>query len=155
MVSVIFTLIFMIACSFILIKRRINRRSFFFLVMLAFYSSYLLYLTVLCREPSDNYRYRTAIFWSYRAVLDGKFIRLVEITGNIILFVPVGMLLFGILKRRSYSIGIGILFSLFIESLQLFTKRGVFVIDDIIHNSIGVFLGVGLWIGIQKIFIKR
>ena len=66
---------------------------------------------------------------------------------NILMFVPLGFmipLLFKKCKRWyiTYLIGFGA--TLFIEILQLISKRGIFELDDIINNTLGCIIGYGL-----------
>jgi len=70
----------------------------------------------------------------------------VNLIGNIAIFVPFGVLLpiiFG--KRLRKSFYIFFLGVLLLESLQLLTRRGSFDIDDFILNSVGFLLGYGLF----------
>ncbi|WP_125582524.1 VanZ family protein [Lacticaseibacillus suibinensis] len=68
--------------------------------------------------------------------------------GNVLWFIPFG---FGLpsLRRTKIAawrvIGWGLLLSLAIESLQFVLASGVADIDDVIFNTIGTILGLGLW----------
>ena len=68
--------------------------------------------------------------------------------GNVLWFIPFG---FGLpsLRRTKIAawrvIGWGLLLSLAIESLQFVLVSGVADIDDVIFNTIGTILGLGLW----------
>lgn len=67
-----------------------------------------------------------------------------NIFGNVLIFVPIGLLLPFMLKRPHkflYTMGIGLLMTLNIEILQHFLGLGVFDVDDIILNVFGVALG--------------
>ena len=69
---------------------------------------------------------------------------LINLGGNIILFIPIGFvppLLWKRWKRGWKTVGIGFLSSMGIEIIQLFIGRSV-DIDDILLNTLGVFLGV-------------
>jgi glycopeptide antibiotics resistance protein len=67
-----------------------------------------------------------------------------QILGNIIPFMPFGFLL-PLVYRKINSFGkifiTGLLFILFIEFFQLFTKVGSFDVDDILLNSLGIMCG--------------
>lgn len=67
---------------------------------------------------------------------------LINIVGNIILFVPLGFCI-PLLWNISYDkvMLIGFCYSLFIEVTQMFMPR-VSDIDDLILNCIGVFIGI-------------
>ena len=71
---------------------------------------------------------------------------IVNIFGNILIFVPFGFL--GIVFPKLNQFWILILDFLFaiiiVESLQYFTRLGVFDIDDVILNTVGV--AIGFWI---------
>ncbi len=83
---------------------------------------------------------------TYNQVFNGNInALLINFLGNIIMFIPIGFfikLLFKISDKR--TIFIGFCSSLFIETTQLFLKRGTDV-DDLMLNTIGVILGVLLY----------
>lgn len=63
---------------------------------------------------------------------------------NILLFMPLGFLLpvyTDKLKKIYKVVPIGFLISLVIETIQYITKMGIFEIDDIFNNTVGVLLG--------------
>lgn len=69
---------------------------------------------------------------------------LIELFGNLLMFIPAGWLLPRIFKpMRKFSVFfMTCLFSiLFIETFQLLTLLGYFDIDDVILNMIGVLIG--------------
>lgn len=66
---------------------------------------------------------------------------------NFCMFIPLGLWLpLGIKWLRSfwkmYLVGFG--FSFLIECIQLFLKRGIFELDDIMGNTVGTMIGYGL-----------
>lgn len=63
--------------------------------------------------------------------------------GNVMVFMPIGILLPIISKYRRFifTFGIGFLMSLSIEIAQYYLCLGVFDVDDIILNVFGVVLG--------------
>lgn len=67
--------------------------------------------------------------------------------GNILLFIPIGLLFPMVTgKTRWYwTIGAGLSFSLLIETIQLITSLGYFDPDDIMLNTLGMAIGFGLW----------
>ena len=71
---------------------------------------------------------------------------IINIFGNILMFVPFGFL--GIVFTKLNNFWILILDFLFaiiiLESFQYFTRLGVFDIDDVILNTVGV--AIGFWI---------
>lgn len=97
--------------------------------MIILFSSMVLnrkpYLTVMTRfQPFETYKNWPEL--------------LPETIVNIICFIPIGLLC----GKRWRGILIGLGFSLFIEIMQLITKRGYFQIDDLINNTIGTLIGV-------------
>lgn len=67
--------------------------------------------------------------------------------GNIVMFVPTGILFPVTTGRKQWfwTIGAGFSFSLVIEVIQLFTARGCFDPDDIILNTLGTAIGYGIY----------
>lgn len=65
---------------------------------------------------------------------------------NILMFVPIGFLLPLLFKKcQCFYITYlaGFFLTLFIEILQLITKRGIFELDDILNNTLGCAIGLG------------
>ena len=58
------------------------------------------------------------------------------------MFVPVGILVSCLWERKGLLIAIGL--SLSIEILQLITQTGLCESDDVIHNTIGAVIGIGI-----------
>ena len=79
-----------------------------------------------------------------------------NILGNILLLVPVGFLLPFIFQKMNwkYVLLISILSGLFIEGMQVFLHVGIFDIDDVILNGLGVLLGFWLFLLFQKIMLS-
>lgn len=67
------------------------------------------------------------------------------------MFIPFGFLLSLFFSKRRFIIPAAIIFSLTIEMLQLFLMRGLFEWDDVVSNTIGAVLGVGLFQVITKL----
>lgn len=65
------------------------------------------------------------------------------VIGNLIMFIPFGFLgwAFSRLKDLKSLIITFVSAIVIVEALQYFSRRGVFDIDDIIINTLGVFLG--------------
>lgn len=77
---------------------------------------------------------------------------------NIIMFMPLGLLLpllWNKYEKAIRTVTAGAVFSLFIETGQLFNRRKT-DIDDFVMNVIGTLFGFALWIVFDKIFkIKK
>lgn len=103
--------------------------------------------TVIFRAYTETVGHNPTLFWSYRAIGEGKNELLVENIMNVVAFVPVGLLLSIVSRRLKWWIvllvGFGI--SLSIESLQFVLKRGFSEIDDVFHNMLGCLIGLGLY----------
>lgn len=92
-----------------------------------------------------------SILWSNRRVIT------INIIGNIIMFVPFGFLGWLIPKYQKLKPLLIAFLSILIiiEALQYFTRLGVFDVDDIIFNTIGVWLGFKLRQKIDATQIKN
>lgn len=112
--------------------------------------------TVFCREPGEIISIRLIPFRSYyEAIVKGRDAIWASCLYNILMLMPVGVCLpflsddktvRPVLERN--TVLIGILISLSIETAQLVLKRGTFEIDDLIHNTFGVWLA---WFVMRKI----
>ncbi len=114
--------------------------------------------TVLTRESSVR-RCELEFLWSWRVILQGNREILWESLLNVGLLFPVGLLLPAIFKSKcSWYCGlcVGILISGVIEVSQLVLCRGLFELDDILHNTIGCILGIWLMnLIIQSVNINK
>ena len=111
--------------------------------LLSGYVFLVLCATVLFRHDTGEIHYSFRPLWSYTTLYfkygAGAIL-------NILMFIPIGFLV-GVSLRRSNVImilGIGFLLSMTIELAQLFSRRGVCNIDDVIHNTLGCVLGYGI-----------
>lgn len=77
--------------------------------------------------------------------------------GNIILFVPFGVLFPAVTdwKKMWRTVVAGVGFSLIIETIQLITSRGCFDFDDVLLNGLGCIIGYGIHRTAQKLFTKN
>ncbi|MDE6627578.1 MAG: VanZ family protein, partial [Lachnospiraceae bacterium] len=88
---------------------------------------------------------------------DNMTIRIVNLLGNICLFVPFGFLfpmVFDKFSKIQITLLFGILLSVFIEIMQFFIERSS-DIDDTILNCIGVFLGYMCYKILSALSIKH
>ncbi len=82
----------------------------------------------------------------------------INIFGNILIFVPFGMmlpLLFKKMKCKSTLLLTSIVVIFFLEVLQMVTKVGMFDVDDIILNVFGIYLGYCIVFFILKFIYKK
>ena len=108
--------------------------------------------TVIFRTPGETRHYDFHPFWSYdRPEL------LIENIMNVVVFVPVGFLLGLRIQDSSFTIRKALLVALMgcgisvtIEALQFFFMRGFSEVDDVMHNTVGCFIGwflvKGVWL---------
>lgn len=71
-------------------------------------------------------------------------VRLMNLGGNIVGFIPFGMLLPLLFRRKPYfllTVIYGFLFSLALELAQWFMAVGSFDVDDLFLNTVGVIVG--------------
>ncbi len=108
--------------------------------------------------PWSNYN--LIPFYSIRVQLEyvsEKWARL-NLLGNFVPFVPFGLLLPLAYPKSGTFVrvaGIGLLFLIFVELFQLFTRLGSFDVDDIILNMVGVICGYLLWRGVDFLAKRR
>jgi glycopeptide antibiotics resistance protein len=70
-------------------------------------------------------------------------IAILNLVGNVVLLVPFGLLLPFVFRNLPWpaSVALGIAFGLAIEALEVGFHLGIFDIDDVILNSLGVVIG--------------
>lgn len=108
--------------------------------------------TVVFREINPSRGHYFTPFWSY-----SRHDLIVENIMNVVVFIPVGILLF-ITQKKSVSqlkawiiaIASGLVLSVGIEFLQLIFKKGFAEVDDLMHNTLGCFIGCTLCLIIVK-----
>lgn len=115
------------------------------LYMLLVYS-----FTVLSRQVESGSRYELQLFWSYGALFQGQKEFFMYIVMNIFMLLPVGFLLSALGKSGKCTLLCGSAFSCLIELSQLITGKGLFELDDIFHNTLGVWLGILLYDGVWR-----
>lgn len=114
--------------------------------------------TVFSRSSRPEYQYELELFWSWRRVFkEHSRIALEENLYNIIMLMPYGLLFPIAVRSRSvrrpnalFTILTGFGCSATIEVLQLLFKRGLFEFDDMIHNTLGVIIGYGLYFAVFR-----
>lgn len=117
----------------------------------------ILWITILGREAQLGGKLFYPPFHSFgsiwkqtlRAGIRSNFL------GNILLFVPIGVLLPVATEWRRKTLIVGCGFSVLIELIQLITQRGCLDPDDIILNSLGCLIGYGLYCAAQKYINKK
>lgn len=109
--------------------------------VLILYTLFIGYMTLLVRESGDQ-RSNMSIFWSYRQFITDANLRK-EIINNILLFIPLGALLYALWPRH-WMWCIAVVLSIVIESTQYISGLGLCEIDDVISNGFGGLIGYGV-----------
>jgi len=126
-------------------------------LILVEYVALLFFTTVFGRTHGNIPKFNFTPFWSYHEILNGKENLIPEIIMNIVVFVPIGVLIGLSLCRPSWRgvFLVSICLSSSIELLQLILHKGFSEIDDIIHNTFGGIIGLGLLKVIKNINCRR
>ena len=149
------TVIIVMIISFIILERyykknKITKTQMCFSILFIIYLLHVYGSTVFSRLPSTR-KYQLEVFWSWKEILNSmnttypKYELLLENTLNVIMLLPLGIflpLVYG--KKIDWKVGllIGFCISFSIELMQLILCRGMFDVDDIIHNSLGFLMGI-------------
>jgi glycopeptide antibiotics resistance protein len=100
------------------------------------YSFLILAETVLIRKPFIGEHIQLELFWSWKQWSVQKN----QILTNVVMFIPIGTLAGRLWKWRGLWYAAGLSFT--VEVLQLVTARGLMEFDDVIHNCLGVAVGI-------------
>ena len=104
--------------------------------------------TVLTRTERGFLDYGLTPFWSYKAIFGDGYSPVshtdlfIQIIANVVMFIPIGLFAGKLMRWKGILIGLG--FSVVIELIQLVAHLGLFEFDDVIHNTIGTVIGVGV-----------
>lgn len=115
-------------------------------VLLVIYIGFIIYTTLLCREPKDYREYNFQLFWSYQRFFDDVQPQGQQILLNILFFIPFGILVpfcvDGSWKRKLvFTVASACLLSGTVEFLQLLCKLGFAEFDDVFDNTMGAAMG--------------
>lgn len=122
----------------------LKQDSFFPIVLFSIYFAFLIEITILSRETSNMVFSTEDMFITIRMMLQHteESQMYPDILGNILLFVPCGILLKRFIRKSGWCIFACFLISLAIESTQLITGRGIFEIADLLFNTLGGIVGI-------------
>lgn len=117
-------------------------------ILAVVYLYIVLLITVLRNEHFSSPQKILIPFKSYISLItvqwhgNGMYIAM-ALWGNLILFIPLGVMISKIIKRNNIliTVGIGLLCSLMIETYQYFSCVGTFEVDDLIQNTWGACVG--------------
>jgi len=151
----IISIICILVCIILLCK---NDRKAFLKVVFCVYIALVASVTLVVFRGSPYAQFELDPIASYRRWLtappDLARIEALSIILNIAMFVPLGFLVPALwrgLAKIYIILPLSILATLVIEATQLITNRGVFSIEDIIHNTAGGLFGYAIF----KIFYRR
>ena len=74
--------------------------------------------------------------------------------GNVVWFIPFGMMLPLLLRPRHKAIHVvfwGMLMSMFIETMQFYMHTGIADVDDLIFNTTGAFIGAIIYVCLHRL----
>lgn len=130
-------------------KQQLLFRDIMLWELLFCYILIVLGATLLIRYPSDFAHVELQLFSQHRSAwYNFSMIEWQNIIMNIAMFIPIGVLTSILLKkiRTIWKIGaICLASSILIELTQLITRRGIFSLDDILHNTLGGIIGYSLF----------
>lgn len=136
-------------CLLLLINRRRRKKEqeclswpLFFLWCIAV--CIMLLITLLSRESGTSGTLDLELFSTLKINTRNN----AYVAENVLLFIPYGVLTAANFKRSRnlfYGTAIGLITSFLIETTQLVTERGVFQIDDILSNGLGMLLGIVIY----------
>lgn len=117
------------------------------------YGVLILYVTVFSRPSNSQIAYSLWPFSSYVQIENGDNYLLPQVVMNVVVFIPVGFLIRATSKEWSCgkAIAYGTLLSVAVETLQLVLLKGTAEVDDVIHNTLGSYIGVLIFIGVKKV----
>lgn len=121
-----------------------------YISILCLYTLFILSKTLFFRTPTKGVHLQLELFWSYKVIK----VQFWQMLGNVVLFIPFGLLLYILHKRAWVVLLIGVLLSCSIEALQYLLKLGLCELDDVFHNTLGTLIGLMLWKRIEKIVNK-
>lgn len=122
------------------------------------YIALIIAQTILFRTVNEEAQYNFQLFWSYSVLNkdqmtfeDKMLVR--QILFNVVMFIPIGVI-FTTEKGMKGTL-FGFVVSLGIEAIQFITHRGLFELDDLFHNSVGVVIGALIAITLRKLIRNR
>ena len=107
-------------------------------VMLGMYVLFILYMTVMYRYSGEPV-VKLQLFWSYRQFFSNRGLRY-EILNNILLFMPMGAVLYRLYPKKRILI-IAVVLSCLIETWQYISGLGYVELDDVLSNGGGALIG--------------
>lgn len=150
LVFVILSAVFII----LLFRSQISIKKKIYCGLLYVYSYNVLVSTLFMRQIAKDRMYNLVPFSEfYNLICEPHKSASWEVVFNIILFMPIGLLLPCIIKKKKFKITLltGFCSTLLIEIIQVLAKIGEFETDDIIANTLGTITGFGAYKAIHHI----
>ena len=126
------------------------------LSILTFYLAFVFTLTIYERPVTPEATMQLSLFWNYKHIINGDKGMFFEVFWNVVMFMPYGILASIVSKSKAkwHVLLSGSLLSVAIELTQLFSHRGLFEYDDILHNTLGTIVGIALFYLAAKIIVR-
>lgn len=115
--------------------------------MLVLYLAFIVYITLIQRNVVQT-GIELRFLWSYKQLFSSDAMRW-EIINNILLFIPLGAILYKFCPRSPILL-LPISISFAIELIQYQTGTGLCEIDDVVSNGLGGMIGYSLAIGFAQ-----
>jgi glycopeptide antibiotics resistance protein len=126
------------------------------IILLAEWFLLLLSTCVLFREGGAEYHINLIPLSSYFDYGENSYFieKAVLNLLNVALFIPIGFLLGCGFRNVTWkkALAIGAMLSVFIEILQLISRRGLCEVDDVMHNVVGCMIGYGIYMIIMLFY---
>lgn len=134
-------------CVFFILLLLLNKNKWKSM-QLGFMACWALYLTsvleiTLLGRTDGNVNTMQTFFVSYIQLWKHKYEIIYDMVFNVFLFLPMGILFSKFGGRKKISILIFII-SLFIESAQFLTGRGILELSDLVNNTLGGIIGISI-----------
>lgn len=128
------------------------------LLSVAYWFFIVIAMTIIGRHPAGFSQAEWHLFWCVRAAwVNHDPINWYLIVGNILLFIPAGILLpvfFDKMRSCKKTVAFGLAVSVCIELVQYVFHRGLCELDDVFNNTLGCLLGYCLFVlGVS--FVKK
>ena len=145
-ISVIAFMLFCAVSIFLYKKHKFNKLQCGAAILLSLYIVVLLYFTVTGRYSHEEYEYQINFFTSYRWFFEHNGEQVLrQLLINLVMLMPVGFLLPVVINAKHkylITMALSFLLTVFIETMQLIMKCGVYEIDDVFNNLLGSIVGV-------------
>ncbi len=130
-------------------KRLMIVSRLLFIIYLGFTLYFMFFSERMGRSVCDSYRYNLEPFVEIKRFYsllgsDMTLTAYINLFGNVLCFIPFGIFLPAVGRHFKSFVRVTILaalFSLFIESIQLYFKVGIFDVDDLMLNTLGGMTG--------------